>query len=172
MASFAVRPSTVADQEAVAAVRVSTWRAAYHQIVPAGFLAGMDPAAQGARRRERYGARPETDYEYVAETRGRIVGFVHGGRYRDDDNPTADSGEVYALYVLPEVQGGGAGGALLGAAVTHLRERAMTPVLLWVLRDNTTSREFYERCGFTFDGAEHFYEVDGVALPEVRYRLD
>jgi GNAT superfamily N-acetyltransferase len=132
----------------------------------------MDPAAQGVRRRERYPARPDTDYEFVTEARGRIVGFVHGGRYRDDDDPTTGCGEVYALYVLPEAQGSGAGGALLGAAVAHLRSRRMTPVLLWVLRDNIRSRRFYERCGLVFDGAEHVYEVAGAALPEVRYRLD
>jgi ribosomal protein S18 acetylase RimI-like enzyme len=172
MTRFSVRPSTVDDQDVIAAVRVATWRAAYRGIVPAGYLDAMDPVAQGARRRSRFGTRPETDYEYVAGAHGGIAGFVQGGRYRDDDDPTAGSGEVYALYVLPETQGAGAGGVLLGAAVQHLRERLLVPVLLWVLRDNTPSRRFYERCGFVADGAEHDYEVDGVPLPEIRYRLD
>lgn len=172
MTGFSVRPSTVDDQEAIAAIRVATWRSAYRGIVPAGFLDAMDPVAQGARRRARFGTRPQTDYEYVAGTRDQIVGFVHGGRYRDDDDPATGSGEVYALYVLPGTQGSGAGGTLLGVAVEHLRERLMTPVLLWVLRDNAQSRRFYERCGFVTDGGEHLFEVDGVPLPEVRYRLD
>jgi ribosomal protein S18 acetylase RimI-like enzyme len=172
MTRFSVRPSTVEDQEAIAAIRVAAWRSSYRGIVPAGFLDAMDPVAQGARRLARFGTRPETDYEYVAGTRGGVVGFVHGGRYRDEDDPTDGSGEVFALYVLPDTQGTGAGGALLGAAVEHLHERQVTPVLLWVLRDNTASRRFYERCGFVADGAEHDFEVDGVRLPEVRYRLD
>lgn len=172
MARYAVRPSTVDDQEAIAAVRVATWRSAYEGIVPAAYLAAMDPVAQGARRRDRFGTRPGTDYEYVAARRGRIVGFVHVGRYRDEDRPCPDAGEVYALYVLPDSQGTGAGGLLLDAAVAHLRDRRMTPVLLWVLRDNAPSRRFYERCGFAVDGAEHIFEVDGTPLPEVRYRLD
>jgi GNAT superfamily N-acetyltransferase len=172
MTRFSVRPSTAGDQGAIAAIRVAAWRSAYQGIMPAGFLDAMDPVAHGARRLARFGTRPETDYEYVAATRGPIVGYVHGGRYRDDDDPGAGSGEVYALYVLPDAQGSGAGGALLGAAVEHLRGRLMIPVLLWVLRDNAESRRFYQRCGFVADGAEHDFEVDGLALPEVRYRLD
>ncbi len=172
MARFAVRPSTVDDQEAIAAVRVATWRSAYRQLVPVGILDAMDPVAQGARRRAGFAARPDSDYEFVTETGGRVVGFVQGGRYRDDDGQATGCGEVYALYVLPEAQGSGAGGALLGAAVEHLRTRGLTPVLLWVLRDNAASRRFYQRCGFIADGAEHVYEVAGEPLPEVRYRLD
>ena len=171
MARLAVRPSTVDDQEVVAGIRIATWRDAYRGIVPAGYLDAMDPVAQGARRRERFAARTPTDYEYVAEDAGRLVGFVHGGRYRDDDAPGPQSGEVYALYVLPDQQGSGAGGALLGAAVEHLRGLRLSPVLLWVLRGNERSRRFYERCGFAADGVVHDYHVDGVALPELRYRL-
>src|SRR5262249_16056652 len=105
------------------------------------------------------------------ETRGRVVGYVQGGRYRDEDGSVPDAGEVYALYVLPGEQGTGVGGALLGAGVKHLLTLELTPVLLWLLRDNLRSRRFYDRCGFLADGAEQWYEVDGVALPEVRYQL-
>jgi GNAT superfamily N-acetyltransferase len=171
MARPGVRPATLDDQEVVAAVRVATWRVAYAGIVPRGALDAMDPVAQGARWRAWFADRPPTEYQYVAEHRGRVVGFVHGGRYRDDDGLAPDAGEVYALYVLPEEQGMGFGTALLETAVEHLRDRRLSPVLLWVLRDNTPTRRFYERRGFAPDGAEHFYDVDGLPLPEVRYRL-
>jgi RimJ/RimL family protein N-acetyltransferase len=45
-------------------------------------------------------------------------------------------------------------------------------VYLWVLRDNTGARRFYERAGFAADGAEEPFEVDGVEVPEVRYVRD
>lgn len=42
-------------------------------------------------------------------------------------------------------------------------------MLLWVLEGNARARRFYERSGFRADGTEEPFEVDGVAVPEVRY---
>lgn len=42
-------------------------------------------------------------------------------------------------------------------------------MLLWVLKGNARARRFYERAGFRPDGAEEPFEVEGVAVPEVRY---
>lgn len=167
-----VRPSTVDDQAEIAAIRVAVWQAAYAGVVPADFLAQMDPLAQGVRRRAGYAGRPDTDGEFVAETGGTIVGFVHCGRCRDAGKPPDGSGEVYAIYLLPRAQRQGTGRALLDAAVRHLRDRWLWPVLLWVLRDNLPARSFYQQYGFRPDGAEHYYQVAGAALPELRYRLD
>jgi ribosomal protein S18 acetylase RimI-like enzyme len=166
-----LREATLADQRAVAALRVQTWRSAYAGIVPAAYLDAMDPLAQGERRAARYAGRPASDVDFVAERGGDLVGFVHGGRYRDDDAPAPQAGEVYALYVRPTAQGGGAGTALLAAALLALRAGGLAPVLLWVLADNHSARGFYERHGFALDGGTHTYEVGGAVLPEVRYRL-
>lgn len=38
-----------------------------------------------------------------------------------------------------------------------------------MLKENDRARRFYERAGFRADGAEEPFEVDGVAVPEVRY---
>jgi RimJ/RimL family protein N-acetyltransferase len=43
-------------------------------------------------------------------------------------------------------------------------------VVLWVLKDNTRARRFYERAGFAPDGATHVLEGLG-GVTEVRYRL-
>ena len=42
--------------------------------------------------------------------------------------------------------------------------------VLWVLPGNVRARRFYERAGWTADGAEKISEVFGVTVPEVRYR--
>jgi RimJ/RimL family protein N-acetyltransferase len=42
-------------------------------------------------------------------------------------------------------------------------------VRLWVLRDNSRARRFYERAGFAPDGASH--TLDGLGgVTEIRYR--
>lgn len=168
--SLSVRPGRLADQRAVAALRVVTWRSAYAGIVPAAYLAAMDPVALGERRVARYAVRPPSDVDFVAERGGELVGFAHGGRYRDDDGPADGAGEVYALYVTPAAQGTGAGTALLEATTAALRGAGLDPVLLWVLADNHRARRFYESHGFAADGTTHTWEAGDAALPEVRYR--
>ncbi|MFI6120860.1 GNAT family N-acetyltransferase [Streptomyces sp. NPDC051064] len=40
---------------------------------------------------------------------------------------------------------------------------------LWVLKENTRARRFYERAGFRPDGTEETFEAGGAVIPELRY---
>jgi hypothetical protein len=46
-----IRPLTDADIDPVAALHVRTWQAGYAGIIPADFLAALDPAVFAERRR-------------------------------------------------------------------------------------------------------------------------
>lgn len=76
---------------------------------------------------------------------------------------------MYALYVHPDQMGQGVGRALLTESVARCSAAGHGRLLLWVLKENDRARRFYERAGFRADGAEEPFEVDGVAVPEVRY---
>jgi len=104
---------------------------------------------------------------WVAEDDGAVVGFVGWGDSRD----ASDEGELYAIYVLPEAWGSGAGPALMAAARAEL-EAAYATSILWVLEDNPRARRFYERAGWAPDGVRKAEERFGVRAPEVRYRKD
>jgi GNAT superfamily N-acetyltransferase len=64
------------------------------------------------------------------------------------------------------------GRALIAAAVDCLREHGFRSVTLWVLRDNERARLFYERAGWSPDGASKDDVVAGATVTEVRYRRD
>ncbi|HEY7045899.1 MAG TPA: GNAT family N-acetyltransferase [Jatrophihabitantaceae bacterium] len=163
--STAVRPATVDDAEAIAAVRFASWRAAYGELVPAAFFEEFDHAAAIARWRA--GMTDRDRRALVAERDGAVVGFCTYGPCRDADR--ADAAEIYAIYALPEHWSSGVGRGLIGAALQELRGR---PVVLWVLRDNARARRFYEIAGLVVDGtARDTTMLGGVSLPEVRYRL-
>lgn len=179
---FVVRPATLADVDAVARIRVTTWRHAYAGLLPDDLLAGLDPVADGAFFRKNWPSDPATLalQIQVAERAGEIVGFVRSGAYRGskaEHEPilapgAAEIGAIYAIYVLPEQQGHGIGAALVEAATDALADRRMDPVSLWVLTENWPSRRFYERMGFAFDGGTQLLELEpGSPLPveEVRY---
>ena len=163
-----IRPSTEADIDEVAALSVRTWQAGYAGIVPAGYLASLDPGARAANIRTRL--RTRGSRTLVAVDLEVLVGFATFGPYRLDDAETDETaGELYAIYVSPDHWGRGTGRELLTAAKSGLRGY---PVMrLWVLEANTNARRFYERMGLTPDGTTQTWTPRGttVELPELRY---
>jgi GNAT superfamily N-acetyltransferase len=168
-----VRPARPDDLAVISDIRVRGWQQAYRGIVPQPYLDGMRPEVDAVRRRAWLDRRPEDPRrDYVAERAGRPVGWAATGPYRDDDCPAPKPGcgEIYAIYVDPAHWRGGIGRVLITRALADLAAAGQTPVLLWVLAGNAPAREFYQRVGFAPDGGEHFYEVGGARLAEVRYR--
>jgi GNAT superfamily N-acetyltransferase len=160
-----VRRARPDDADAIAEVHVRTWQAAYEHLFGAERLAGMDPARRAEHWR-RWLAGGELTF--VAEADGRVVGFVWVGTSRDDDA----EGELYAIYVLPDSWGSGAGPALMGAGVEAMRAAGHRDAILWVLDDNPRARRFYEREGWELDGNRKEQDHLGVRVAEVRYRLN
>ena len=161
-----VRTAGPADARPIAAVHVATWQDAYAGLLPDGFLAGLDVGEWAERWRGRLAAPGDGVFALVFEADRRIQGFVSGGPSRDE----FPGGEVYAIYVDPARQGGGAGGRLLAAATRLLADAGFTHASLWVLAGNHPARGFYESQGWRHDGTEHeWVPADGVGVPEIRY---
>ena len=140
-----------------------TWQAAYEPVFGAERLATID----NPERRGRWQRWLEAgERVWVAESEIGVVGFAWIGDSRD----AADEGELFAIYVLPEAWGSGAGTGLMGAALPALRERYPTSIL-WVLEDNPRARRFYEREGWALDGGRKQDAFLGVEVTEVRYRI-
>ncbi|MFF2429017.1 GNAT family N-acetyltransferase [Streptomyces mirabilis] len=76
---------------------------------------------------------------------------------------------VNLVYVDPERVGTGVGRALLTESIARCTAAGHERLLLWVLEGNTRARRFYAQAGFGPDGGEEPFDVDGVAVPEVRY---
>ncbi|MGW2917476.1 N-acetyltransferase family protein [Streptomyces angustmyceticus] len=168
---------TEADIDAVSAVRVHGWQSAYRGLMPQAYLDAMSVPADAEQRRSWFGHRSPEVSDLVAEQDGTVIGWASLGPAGDPDlapgpaelpasRPTA--GELLALYVTPDLIGTGVGRTLLTAATA--RANGYRTLYLWVVRDNTRARRFYERAGFAPDGAHQTYEVAGHHVPEVRYR--
>ncbi|MFB7080964.1 GNAT family N-acetyltransferase [Streptomyces sp. NPDC056308] len=163
-----VRDMTVDDCESVAKVRVRGWQAAYAGLVPQSYLDSMD-VAEDAERRRGFFDEGSTVVNVVAERAGLgVIGWGCYGPYREDGG-RLDRGELYAIYVLPEQIGTGAGRALMAKLLARAAADGFPDLALWVLRENAPARRFYERAGFLPDSAEESFEVDGVLVPELRY---
>jgi ribosomal protein S18 acetylase RimI-like enzyme len=155
------------DAPSLAQLHVDTWRAAYRGLVPDELLNNMSVAA---RERRWTAILAEGGTAWVAQAATAIIGFAAYGRSRDAD-AAPFVGEVIALYVHPDAWGSGVGRSLNDAALSSLAADGCREATLWVLRDNSRARRFYERQGWLTDGAEQTDDREGVRLVEVRYRV-
>lgn len=168
---FTVRPAVPGDAEGIANVHVRSWQAAYQGKIPQDYLDGLDPADRVDRWRgslERTDrSRADTLVAVSAGPDGRVLGFANVGAAPD---AAPGTGHLYAIYLLPDAWGQGAGRALMTAAVERLAELGHTEATLWVLDTNDRARRFYEAAGWTADGAVQADDSRGFTLREVRYR--
>ncbi|WP_020119125.1 GNAT family N-acetyltransferase [Streptomyces canus] len=166
-----IREMTLADCPRVSEIRIRGWQRAYRGLLPQPFLDALSVKGDTERRRARFGRGGGSVVDLVADRDGEILGWACHGPYRDGERRTEDA-ELYAIYVDARRYGSGLGHALLQESVRRCTRAGHPRMLLWVVKGNTRARRFYERQGFRTDGAEDPYEVDGVAVPEVRYVKD
>lgn len=176
-AALPIRPGGPHDAAAVAAVQRRAWRVRYRGLLSDAFLDELDFSYLGAYWSGRAAVAPTPRHRLLVAGRpGEVHGLVDVGPARDDDAPRGDDGlatwgEVRSLYLDPTVFGSGLGAALLDAAVATLRadDRTSDRLVLWVVDGNAPARRFYERHGWTADGATKTTPVADEELAEVRY---
>jgi len=104
----------------------------------------------------------------MAEEDGELLGFTTCGESRDPDAGN-QVGELHSFFVAAGRWRQGVGHALMVAALDSLRERGCAQATVWSFAANDRANSFYERHGFTRDGAEKTEEA-WADLLEVRYR--
>jgi GNAT superfamily N-acetyltransferase len=166
-ATCLVRRASEHDAKRIAEIHVETWRVAYRGLIPDDYLAGLDVHRRAIVWHSIIGAPDET--VLVAVWAERIVGFCSYLRSRDSAAPP-EIGEIAAIYVEPASWGKGIGRGLMEAAIDHAGNHGFATVTLWVLSTNERARRFYERAGFTPDGAEQEDKRLGFGIHEIRYR--
>jgi ribosomal protein S18 acetylase RimI-like enzyme len=168
-----IRQAEPGDAPGVSQVHVAGWQWAYAGLLPAGYLAGLDPARREAMWGPWLATEEGRGQVAVAVAGGEVIGFIAWGRYHLDDlapDVLPDAvGEVRALYLAQAHQGRGVGRALLARAVERLAAAGYSEAKLWVLESNALARRFYERQGWAPDGGRLIEDYDGLALPELRY---
>jgi GNAT superfamily N-acetyltransferase len=137
-----IRPCRGDEREAIFAI-VNAAAEAYRGVIPAD------------RWREPYMPTEELDAEIAAgvefwgyEEDARLLGIM-------GIQPVRDVNLIRHAYVVPEMQGRGIGGALLG----HLLEVATRPMLVGTWATADWAIRFYERHGFEYVGRDRTAEL-------------
>jgi GNAT superfamily N-acetyltransferase len=147
-----LRPATDADAPAVATIWHLGWRDGHLGNVPDALLPARTRESFETRAAERVG---DTT---VAEIDGAVAGFV-----------MVVGDEVEQVYVAAERRGSGVAGALLAEAERQVRAAGHEQAWLAVVAGNARARRFYERSGWTDDGAFDYNAAGGIAVPSHRY---
>jgi L-amino acid N-acyltransferase YncA len=171
---FLIREGALADASAIASIHVRAWQSAYRGQMPDALLDSRSVEDRDERWRRAFARRAAGELFpriWLAERENRMIGFTSGGPSQDDD-ASPGTGEIYTIYLEPDVVGTGVGRALFARAVQDLREVGFERATLWVLTSNAPTRRFYEAAGWRFDGTEKIEDWDGFGIPEVRYQVE
>jgi ribosomal protein S18 acetylase RimI-like enzyme len=152
------------DAAEIARVHVDSWRSSYRGLLADEFLDSLSEAGYTDRWRRVIG--DGASLVFVVEGADGVVGFASGGRERAGES--GYEGELYAIYIVASSQRKGHGRELLHAMAAALREKGLRDMIVWVLRDNTAAREFYERLGGTYVRAQPI-TIGPTTLEEVSY---
>lgn len=164
-----IRRARESDARSIAHVHVATWRVAYRAQIPSEVLDSLSVDTREAFWSDELRALAPDRRPWLAIAGNGVAGFVSAGRSRDGDaQPT--TGEIYAIYVLPDCWQRGLGRQLLDHAERDLGEVGCGEATLWVLAENRRARSFYEALGWRADGAAKSEQYGGREIAEVRYR--
>lgn len=169
-----LRDATQADAHAIAIVLVRSWRAAYRGLLPDDVLDGLSVPDREQFWSDVLTTRPPHTRAVVATIEGTVVGFAATGPpLVQADRADPDLGDLYALYLAPDVWRRGIGTQLHAAALDRLRSCGFTRAGLWVLDTNERALRFYLRRGWTDTGRSQLDRgPGGVELHERRLRRD
>lgn len=157
-----IRRANARDARGLAHVHVESWRTTYAGIVPQDYL---DHLHEWERAELWLDTLSRTDEVFVAEREDRVVGFAIGGPSRD--RVEGCDAELYAIYLLAEVQRARIGADLLHELARSLHESGFGSMAAWVLEANPAYR-FYERMG-AHAAASKQIEIGGAMLLERAY---
>ncbi|WP_329572780.1 GNAT family N-acetyltransferase [Kitasatospora sp. NBC_01266] len=158
------------DIATVSEIRVAGWQSAYEGIIPKTYLDGMSTEQDARSRLEAFRSPGRRAIDLVAvDATDTPLGWLCFGPYKGDVDVPEAAGEIYALYVRPDLIGTGIGRSLLQEA--HRRAAQQYRVmLLWVVRDNRRARDFYAAAAYFHDGATASEDYQNQSVIDVRYR--
>jgi GNAT superfamily N-acetyltransferase len=170
MAEYLLRLAALEEARPIAEINATAWRETYAGLIPAAALASIDLDNWTLRWLDRIGSSESGQAVFVALEDGVPVGFGRCSRHSNPKLvPLGFEGDIASIYLLRRVQRRGLGRRLMARLAEHLMVIGCASAAVWVLRDATKARGFYEALGAAPLGVEGVWEVEGAVLPDLAY---
>jgi ribosomal protein S18 acetylase RimI-like enzyme len=164
-----LRRATLADAQAIAAIRIEGWRTSYNGIIPSSYLKEMnleENILQWETILHVLPSKEDTMCVFVAESGGEIIGFVSAIKLPEPK--LSKEAELTGIYIRPQWQRCGIGKRMLHKVARAVQSMGSESLLVWVIDGNAPARHFYEDLGGLIL-IEQDFSWDGLALTEVGY---
>ena len=135
-----IRPTQKSDARSISRIYVRTWQDTYLGIIPYAYLTTMSISHHAQAFLNDLNSNHVISF--IAEDRGRVVGFITGGYETTGDSIYC--GEIFTLYVLKNYQRQGVGAKLVSALARQFNQIGIYSMLVRVLKQNPY-RHFYEK---------------------------
>lgn len=168
-ASVSVRTARPSDAAAIARVQLTTWRAAYADVLPSDALT-LDPADLEGAWAQAVSTPPSSHHRLLLALDGeQVVGFAACEPATDEDLDVP-AAELTALLVEPRWGRRGHGSRLLAAAVDLWREESVSLAVAWVFDTDQVVEGFLTTAGWGPDSVWRSLEADGTAVRQRRWQ--
>ena len=145
MTEVLLRPASVADASAIAALHVASWRAAYRDLAPAEVFAAMDEPLRLRRWTATLSVPPDRQVILLAEQHGRLAGM--GMAASPSEAAFGERGEIRSLYLDPAFQRLGIGRRLMAALAARIEGWGYGGAALGGVAGNDRAIAFYRALG-------------------------
>jgi ribosomal protein S18 acetylase RimI-like enzyme len=164
-----IRPMQIQDAPQVASINIRSWRWAYQGILEQSILDELNLEQKTKAWSDGIQNSPHL-IRLVAKQNEKILGYVVGGPNRNiTESP--DTVELYAIYVDPDHMQTGVGFKLFDAFRENLHEQKINSFCVWVLKENKSAREFYQKMNGVLSSQTKVFVVNNKSYPEVCYEF-
>ena len=160
-----LRPAEYEDAAAIAAVQVASWQATYPGLLPDAMIAMMNVPDRTAswQRIIRSLSNTGSGGVFVVTEQDRLIGFASYGKQREPELLSQGyTGEVSAIYLMPDVLRQGIGAMLMAASGRALARAGHKAASVWVLTANSAAVQFYKALGGVQVGEKAGASADSV----------
>ena len=168
MDNIIIRNIEEKDIPIVVDIQIDSWKTAYRGIIDNHYLKSMNRDKIIEKHRNNY---KENGF-IIAELNNEVVGFC---RYADNnkfsENISDINCEILALYVKPNLKYNGIGTKLFQFVINEFKAKDKTKMILWCLKDNEPSKQFYKKMGGKIKG-EKVILIDNKKYYEVGFKYN
>ena len=158
------------DAKQMAHIIVDGWKTAYKNILPQDFLDNLSYDIREKRIQDSIlGINPKFKSDIVIYKDNKVKGVAFYGK--NICNLPENYGEIIVLYVDINEKRKGIGKILVDYIKNELKHQGMTNMIIWCLKDNLPSIEFYKAMGGVVT-EERDFEIDGKIYKEVGIRYE
>lgn len=162
-----IREASASDTSALARMHATAFQATYAGMLPVSYCQEKNGQYWEAYWDRFFAIKDAESFVLLACIDDRIVGFIAAGSVAEPTSLTIGStGEIFKLYISPQVQAKGIGSQLMDACKKRLYSQLHRTIMVRSLVVNARANAFYEKCG-GIKSAEYPVCYDGKFIERV-----